>query len=185
MEYSIEDIIEGCKANKAKYQEALYTLFASKIMGICYRYAKTTTEAEDILQETFVKVFKNIDKLEKAGSIGAWIKRTAVNTAINNYHKNKKHYGQLNSEYVTQANSSYEDIISKLSNAELLEVIDKLPDGYRMVFSLYVIEGYSHREIAENLKISEGTSKSQLSRAKSFLKNQLEKLNIKSYERQI
>lgn len=185
MEYPIEDIIAGCKANKAKYQEALYKLFASKIMGICHRYAKTSTEAEDILQETFVKVFKNIDKLEKIGSIAPWIKRTAVNTAINNYHKNKKHYGQLNSEYVTQANSSYEDIISKLSNNELLTVIDKLPDGYRMVFCLYILDGYSHREIAEKLNISEGTSKSQLSRAKSFLKNKLEELNITSYERQI
>ena len=183
MKYKIEDIIKGCKANQARSQEVLYQLFASKVMSICHRYVKNSVEEEDALQETFVKVFKNINKLEKISSIEAWIKKIAVNTAINNYHKNKKHYGQINLEYLNNSDSSYKDIIDKLSNNELLLTINKLPKGYRVVFNLYIIEGYSHKEISKRLKISEGTSKSQLSRARSYLKNELLKLDIKSYER--
>jgi RNA polymerase sigma factor (sigma-70 family) len=175
----IQEILEGCRKGKPRYQEALYNLFGRKMMGICMRYADTRFEAEDIFHEAFVKVFQKIEQYN-GGSFEGWMKRIFVNTAINNFHKNKKHYHHQEFETYNEP-ALDDDTISHMSNEELLQLINKLPDGYRMVFNLYVIEGYSHQEIASLLQISEGTSKSQLSKAKQVLKKKLLQLNPTSH----
>ena len=178
-----QELIQGCKKGKRKAQEALYQKYAHKMMGVCRRYSQNYTEAEDVFQEGFVRVYKYIGKLQKFGALEAWLKRVFINTAINYYQKNKKHHDHLNYDYVHNANDDYENIISNLSNQELLSLVNQLPDGYRMVFNLYVVEGYSHKEIAQSLKISEGTSKSQLSKGKAMLKKQLKQLMEQESER--
>ena len=172
------DLIEGCKKGNRKAQEALYTQYSGKVMGICLRYAKRREEAEDVFQEAFVKIFKNLHKLKANQALSAWIRRLAVNLAIDNYRKNKKHYGHLTTEFCQESGDSDLTVLQSISNQELLQVINHLPQGYKMVFNLYVIEGYNHREIAEKMGISEGTSKSQLSRARKMLQQQLKDLNI-------
>ena len=172
------DLIEGCKKGNRKAQEALYTQYSGKIMGICLRYAKRREEAEDVFQEAFVKIFKNLHKLKENQALSAWIRRLAVNLAIDNYRKNKKHYGHLTTEFCQESGDTDLTVLQSISNQELLGVINNLPQGYKMVFNLYVIEGYNHREISEKMGISEGTSKSQLSRARKMLQQQLKALNI-------
>ncbi len=168
-----QEIIKGCQANQAKAQKALYDTYARRVMGICTRYAKNHEEAEDIFQEAYIKVFKYIGEGKPITALTAWIKRVVVNTAINNYQKHKKHYNHANYDYVFESNFDYEEIVAKLSAQELMKIIYQLPRGYQMVFNLYEIEGYSHKEIAEMMNISVSTSKSQLSRAKVILKKQI------------
>ena len=180
--YSNRELIKGCKANKPKYQKALYDTYVGKVMGVCRRYTNNYEDAEDVLQEAFVKIFKYIGNVKEDNALPAWIKRTTINTAITIYRRNKKHQDQINYEHVGELNINTEQIISQLSNQELVALINQLPDGYRVVFNLYVIEGFNHREIANMLEISEGTSKSQLSRAKALLKNFLKKTETISYE---
>lgn len=171
-----QEILKGCRKGKRKAQEALYHKYAQKMMGICRRYSKNYEEAEDVFQEGFVRTYKYIGKLEQTNSLGAWLKRVFINTAINYYQKNKKHHDHLDTDTLYHAHDQYEDAIDQLSTQELLALVNNLPDGYRIVFNLYVMEGYNHKEIAETLGIAEGTSKSQLSKAKSMLKKQLGKL---------
>ncbi|MGB0525872.1 MAG: RNA polymerase sigma factor [Flammeovirgaceae bacterium] len=168
-----QEIIEGCRKGKRKAQEALYSKYAHKLMGICRRYSKNYQEAEDVFQEGFVRVFKSVGKLEKTGALEAWLKRVFINTAINYYQKHKKHHDHVDYDLVYNSNDDYEHIISNLNNQELLKFVNNLPDGYRMVFNLYAIEGYTHKEIAATLGVTEGTSKSQLSKAKAMLKKRL------------
>jgi len=150
-------------------------------MGICLRYAYTSFEAGDIFHDAFVKVFKYINSYKGQGSFEGWMRHIFVNTAINHFHKNKKHYyHDDNSEY-DHVPDLPEDALSKLAVEELLKLINKLPEGYKMVFNLYVVEGYSHKEIADMLQVSEGTSKSQLSKAKALLKKYLIKKSSPDY----
>lgn len=142
-------------------------------MAVCTRYAYTSFEAEDIFQEAFVKVFKNLGSYQGKGSFEGWVRYIFINTAINHYNKNKKHYYQADAEDQQEVSSQEADAMSRLTHQEMLDLVQKLPDGYRMVFNLYVIEGYNHREIAEMLGINEGTSKSQLSKAKALLKKSI------------
>ena len=173
-----KELIKGCKKNRKEAQKALYGLYAPKLMGLCRRYSKNREEAEDIFQEGFVKAFGSIGKLQSSSMLETWLKRIFVNTAINYYHKQKRHYHHFDSDELEIENNDYEDIVGKMTQQELLVFINDLPDGYRMVFNLYVLEGYNHREIAEMLDISEGTSKSQLSKAKKMLKERLRKAGI-------
>ncbi len=172
-----EELIHGCKKGKRKAQQALYEEFAPNVMGVCLRYAPTRTEADDIFQEVFVKIYKNIGKIREADALPGWIRRLAANTAIDYYHKSKKHLHHLDTQELQKEDTQYDDAITQLSTQELLGHVRQLPDGYRLVFNMYVIEGYSHREIAEQLQISEGTSKSQLARGKAWLRTR-----IKDYE---
>ncbi|MFD2515562.1 RNA polymerase sigma factor [Pontibacter locisalis] len=174
---SEEEIIEGCKKGKASSQEKLYQTYSGRMMAVCTRYTRSRFEAEDVFHEAFVKVFQNINAYN-GGSFEGWMRRIFVNTAINHYHKNRKYLDQLDYSAVEEKTPTDEDIISSLSGQELLEVINQLPDGYKLIFNLYVVEGYNHREIAEMLNIAEGTSKSQLAKAKSHLKRKLQKLSI-------
>ena len=164
-----EEIIKGCKAGKRKAQKALYDRYSDRLMGVCYRYISTREEAEDVFQESIIKVFKNIQKVTETQTFWGWMKRITVNTALNHIRDNKKHY--YHEEVINMSSSSqdYERMLGDLSAQEIVELINKLPNGYRTIFNLYVVEGYSHKDIGKMLGISEGTSKSQLLRARNAL----------------
>ena len=167
-------IIAGCKAGKPKAQRALYELFAAKMMAVCYRYARDEAEAEDILQDSFVKIFKKIENYEDKGSLEGWIRRIVVNTAIDLLRKRKHQKKELElNEAITEEISA--DVLDQLELEFLYKIIHALPPGYRMVFNLYAIEGYSHAEIGKQLNISESTSRSQYTRARAMLKQRIQR----------
>lgn len=174
---SEKEIIEGCLANSASAQEKLYALYSRRMMAVCLRYTKSRFEAEDIFHDAFVKVFKNIH-LWQGGSFEGWMRRIFVNTSINHYHQNKRYFGHVDASYAETMLSTSESIIGEMSNQELLEMINRLPEGYKLIFNLHVVEGYNHTEIAEMLKIAEGSSKSQLFKAKAYLKKLIENKTI-------
>ncbi len=173
--YTINDLLEGCKAGDRKMQELLYKQTASKMMVVCMRYAKDRMEAEDVLQMGYVKVFRKIKEYRGDGSFEGWIRRVMVNTAIESYRKNQRGLQVVEIEAAYEQPSAGFDF-SRLGMQDLMRVIQKLADGYRIIFNMYAIEGYSHREIAETLGITEGASKSQLSRARSILKEEIIKM---------
>jgi RNA polymerase sigma factor (sigma-70 family) len=178
------ELIEKCLNNDSFAQESLYRRYASKMYGICLRYVRCKEEANDILQDAFVRIFRSLGNYRGDGSFEGWIRRIIVNTAINHYKANIRFSNDLNIEDVNVNGNIDNDAISRISTEELLKVIQKLPDGFRMVFNLYVIEGYEHKEIAEMLGVSESTSKSQLHRAKASLQKKLMiEYNISCYER--
>lgn len=165
-----QDLIKGCIENDAKAQRELYHKFCGAMMGICVRYAPTVHEAEDLLQDGFIKVFQKIHTFQGKGYLAGWIKRIMVNTCLTYYRDNKnlRMYAELD-EDVLKEEASF-DVLAQLSADELVQKIQRLPDGFRVVFNMYAIEGFSHQEIADELGISIGTSKSQLSRARAYLK---------------
>jgi len=171
--YTDNELIEGCLANDPKAQEFLYKRFSRRMYGVCLRYARNTLEADDILQEGFIKVFTFLKDFRQDGSIEGWIRRLFVNTAINYYHSRENEWKETSIDKAVFYSSETEDALSRMSADDLLNLIRQLPEGYRMVFNLYVIEGYNHQEIAEMLNISENTSKSQLSRARGVLQEKL------------
>jgi RNA polymerase sigma-70 factor (ECF subfamily) len=175
-------LVKNCLAGRADSQELLYRRYASKMFGVCLRYAKNKMEAEDILQEGFVKVFQYLKSFRYDGSLEGWVRRIMVNTAINYYKSNIKYLQTLNIDDCTNEQTASVEAADNISLKTLLNLIQKLPEGYRMVFNLYVIEGYSHKEIANMLNISENTSKSQLSRARKVLQNKLKTINAECYE---
>ena len=162
------EIIQGCLENKASAQEKLYALYSRRMMAICLRYTRSRFEAEDIFHEAFIKVFRNIHTWQ-GGSFEGWMRRIFVNTAINHYRQNRKYFDHVDSSYAETMLSSTDSVIAELSNQDLLETVSRLPEGYKLVFNLHVVEGYNHNEIAEMLGIAEGSSKSQLSKAKAHL----------------
>jgi RNA polymerase sigma-70 factor (ECF subfamily) len=174
---SDQQIIDGCARHDRKAQQVLYDRYSRFLLGICMRYASDKAEAEDILQESFLKIFFNIKDYSGTGSFIGWLRKVAVNTAITHYHKNLKfRYHMEIEEYVsveTGVAGFEEDFFT---SDELFKVLNDLPTGYRMVFNLYAVEGYKHKEIAEMLKIDTNTSKSQYSRAKAAIRERLEKL---------
>lgn len=176
-----QDLIRGCIENDAKAQKELYTKFCGAMMGICVRYAPTVHEAEDLLQEGFIKVFRKIHTFEGKGYLAGWIKRIMVNTCLTYYRDNKnlRMYAELD-ENVIKEEASF-DVLSQLSVDDLVQKIQRLPDGFRVVFNMYAIEGFSHKEIADKLEISVGTSKSQLSRARAFLKKIIKEEEVKEF----
>lgn len=167
---SESDLIKGCLEGDRRAQEYLYQRFSPKMYGVCLRYAGKAEDAQDILQDGFVKIFKNLHMYRGDGSFEGWIRRIFVNTAIEHYRR------QVNLYPVTE---NHENLLEtkeisafdSLSVKDLMKIIQQLSPGYRTVFNLYVVEGYSHKEIAEMIGISEGTSKSQLARAKGVLQN--------------
>ncbi|MCI4668518.1 MAG: RNA polymerase sigma factor [Bacteroidia bacterium] len=172
MERRLKALIKDCVKQKAKAQKELYDLFAPKMMSVCMRYVKSEAEAEDILQEGFLKVFLKIKKFQESGSFEAWIRRIMANTAIDFIRKEKHYLHQLEIKDEILPGQK-EDIVASLEAEKLMEIIQQLPDGYRWVFNLYAIEGYSHAEIGEKLGISESTSRSQYTRARALLKKQV------------
>ena len=169
-------LIKHCKRGSRKAQFKLYERFASTLLGISLRYCRNKEDAEDVLQEAFIDIFKNIGNLEKESSLFPWMKSIVVHKAISHYSAQKKYVNNVSFKPVSlQDEKQVEDLIEKSGYEELLEMIHSLPAGYRTVFNLHAIEGYKHREIAEMLKISEGTSKSQYSRARQMMVEKLKK----------
>jgi RNA polymerase sigma factor (sigma-70 family) len=171
------EIIKGCAKHDRKAQQMLYDKYSRFLLGVCMRYATDRSEAEDILQDSFLKIFFSIGDFSGTGSFAGWIRKVAVNTAITHYHKNLKHRYHIEIEdYVSveTGTSSFEEDL--FTSDELFKVMNDLPAGYRMVFNLYAVEGYKHKEIAEMLGIDTNTSKSQYSRAKAVLRDKLDKL---------
>jgi len=174
-----EQIIDGCIAGDRRAQKMLYDQHSPTMLGICYRYSKSSDEAQDIMQDGFIKVFSNIESFRRQGSFEGWIKRIMVNTALNHYHKNQKLLHQ-NIDDIRETKIIIDDDGPKrklpFNQMEMLQAIRSLPDGYSVIFNLYVFEKYKHREIAEMLNISVNTSKSQLSKARNYLKKVLARI---------
>lgn len=164
-----EQIVQGCIQKNAIAQKHLYEKFARKMMGVCLRYADNHEEAEDVLQNGFVSVFQNIESFKGTGSLEGWVRKIMVNTALTNIRKNKKLKQNIELESVEFMLPSTNHIHENFAAKDLLKIIQTLPTGFKTVFNLYAIEGYSHKEIGDMLGISEGTSKSQYSRAKAYL----------------
>ncbi len=165
-------LIAACLKGKPAAQRELYDHFSGKMFGVCLRYAKNYHVAEDLLQEGFVKVFRYLDKYKGTGSFEGWVRRIFINTAIEHYRKNNPMYpvGEVDERLTTPVDNT---AMQELAMEDLLAMVNELADGYRMVFNLYAIEGYAHQEIGDMLGISEGTSKSQLARARAILKEKI------------
>ena len=168
------DLISGCIEGNRRMQEELYSRFSPRMYAVCLRYAGNAEEAEDILQESFIKIFKKLDSFRSEGSFEGWIRRICVNTAIE--HFRRKRYLQTVSEKEENTIEGKDiSVLDKMAAKDILALIKELSPGYRTVFNMYVVEGYTHKEIADMLGISEGTSKSQLSRAKVILQHLVKK----------
>jgi RNA polymerase sigma factor (sigma-70 family) len=169
---NLEDCIRKCSSGDRKAQTALYNHFAPKMFGVCLRYSRDIIEAEDNLQEGFVRVFTKIGQYAYRGSFEGWIRRIMVTTSLEKFRKNS-HLYPVEDMVIYEGNSFAEDTISGISAEDLLKIVQKLPPRYKMVFNLYAIEGYSHQEIGKLMNISEGTSKSNLSRARVILQKKV------------
>lgn len=167
-----ERLIKKCRKKDGSAQKAIYDKYASKMLGVCFRYVKEADQAEDVMIGGFVKVFDKIDQFKHEGSFEGWIRRIMVNESLTFIRKNKSMYLEVDIE-AADREPDYTTLDSHLEAEDLLNLIRGLPTGYQTVFNLYAIEGYSHKEIADQLNISENTSKSQLSRARSLLQKQL------------
>ncbi|SDW50750.1 RNA polymerase sigma factor [Aequorivita viscosa] len=172
---TLDELIIQCKKHDSKAQGELYNRYNSILFAICLRYSPNFVEAEDNLQDAFLTIFKKIEQYNGKGSFEGWIKRVTVNTVLQKYRKQRTFEivdeGQIEDE---------EDLIieeEEIPLQFLLKIIQELPDRYRLVFSMYVMDGYQHKEIAEMLGISDGTSKSNLARARAILKNKIEAFN--------
>ncbi len=171
--FNEEAVIRGCLRGSAQSQRALYEHFASKMFTVCLRYARTAADAPDILQEGFVKVFTKLDQFQFQGSFEGWVRRIMVNTALRTYQKQR--FENETSGYETLPDAPVDpDAIASLSERELLTLITRLPDGYRVVFNLVAVEGYSHAEAGAMLNIQESTSRSQLTKARRWLVEQVD-----------
>ncbi|MGM0532716.1 MAG: RNA polymerase sigma factor [Bacteroidota bacterium] len=174
--YSDSELIQGCRDNDRKYQELLYRKFAKKMYGICLSYAKDRSMAQEILQDGFVKVFKKIDGFREEGSLEGWIRRIITNTALDHLRQKSKLYEFIDDNREVEEERLDYSILDKINADGIFSLIKELPEGAKAVFNLYAVEGYSHKEIAEKLDITEGTSKSQFKRARSLLKTLLRDL---------
>ena len=169
---SLEQLIQKCKNNDTKAQSDLYKLFSSKLFALSLKYSKNYAEAEDVLQDSFVTIFNKIGQYKGKGSLEGWLKRIVINTALQRYRE-KGLFDIVNEE------SLKEEVTVDVENENididfLLRTIQELPDRYRLVFNLYVLDGYSHKEISEMLNITTGTTKSNLARARAILKDKIE-----------
>ena len=173
-----EVLLQGCIKNDASAQQELYQRYSPKMLSVCYRYAKTREDAEDMLQEGFIKVFSQISKFEKRGSLEGWILRIIVHNCINHLKKNKKFNDHVDLAYAGNIVIREDYIPSFIQAKQIVETIRSLPIGYRTVLNLYAIEGFSHKEIGQLLDIEESTSRSQYTRAKSMLEEILLKKKI-------
>ena len=167
-----EQLIKDCVAGKQKAQAQLYHMFSAKMYGVCLRYAKDSTEAEDNLQDGFIKVFANLKNFRNDGSLEGWIRRIMINVSLEKIRKQHLMYPVEDVAIYDSINFS-DDVISKISADDLMKLIQELTPRYRLVFNLYVIEGFSHQEIAKEMDITQGTSKSNLARAREILKKKV------------
>ncbi len=172
------ELVAGCQKGDPFYQRALYERYHRLMFGVCLRYTDNRDDAQDILQEGFIRVFKHIHTFRGTGSFEGWVRRIMVHTSIEHYRRNSRYF-MVDVKEASDVKLDA-DAMSALSRDEILGLVQELPSGYRTVFNLYAIEGYSHQEIADTLGISTGTSKSQLSRAKRLLQEKLIRLNMRA-----
>lgn len=180
-------LIEGCLQGKRKACALLYRRHAATMLGVCLRYCRNLAEAEDVLQDGFVKVFTNISTFRHKGSLEGWIRRIVVHTAVDHYNRQSREGHAVHLEEINEVHISDNPAVEEeqdlpgcdLTEDELMKVIQDLPDGYRLVFNMYAIEGYSHQEIARLLNISVNTSKTQLFKARKMLRNVLISRSLK------
>jgi len=175
---SLEKLIRQCVNNEPKAQEEVYRLYAGKLYALCLKYSRNKTEAEDNLQDGFITIFNKIQQFKHKGSFEGWMKRIVINTALQKYRE-KNVFNLIHEDYVK------EEVVVEVEEEEvsldyLLGLIQSLPNQYRLVFNMYVLDGYSHKEVSKKLGISEGTSKSNLSRARAILKKRIEQDQQKS-----
>jgi RNA polymerase sigma-70 factor (ECF subfamily) len=171
----LNDILAGCKANNHRSFELLFKRYYRILLGIAMRYCRGREEAEDVLQDAFIKIFQNIGSYNGSGSFEGWMKRIVQFTAINNYKSNLKAnlHVEISETEEALSDKSFESFFCEFETTEIIGLLQQLPEGYRMAINLYFIDGYSHKEIAEMLGSSTGTSKSQLFKAKNYLKHLL------------
>lgn len=182
---TLEELVRACQRQESRAQTALYEQYKSKLIGVCLRYAKTRVEAEDIFQEAFIKVFRNLGELKEIGAVDSWVKSVVIRTAINYYHRTTKPQEtlvSLDDFNVELESDDYGKIIDQINVNVLLEIIQRLPDGYRMIVNLHLIDGYAHTEIAEILAISDSTSRSQFMRGRNLLLKKIQEYGITQYE---
>lgn len=173
-----EVILEGCLRNDSVAQRELYNTYSPKMLAVCFRYAHNREDAEDMLQEAFIKVFTQLRTFENRGSFEGWIRRIVVHTCINTLKKNKKFNESVDLIHAASISIREETVPAVVQVKQIVDCIRSLPIGYRTVLNLYAVEGYSHREIAQLLDIEESTSRSQFTRAKGMLEELLIKKNI-------
>jgi RNA polymerase sigma factor (sigma-70 family) len=172
-----EALIKSCLRGSTQHQRELYERFAGKMFAVCLRYARNSADAADMLQDGFVKVFTKLDQYHFQGSFEGWVRKIMVNTALRTYQRQRFDMEHTGFESLPE-HPVDPDALSKLAEEELLAIIAKLPDGYRVIFNLVAIEGYSHAEVAQALGIQESTSRSQLTKARRWLVEQMETLKI-------
>lgn len=177
MEFTIyrgreDDLINGCRRGEKHAQQRLFDLYSRRMYGICLRYVKNTMQAEDVLVMAFTKIFERINQFKGEGSFEGWIRRIIVNEALTSLRRNRAMMIETDLEYADRE-PDYDRLSDHLEAEDLLKMIAKLPPGYRVVFNMYAIDGFSHKEIGEQLGITENTSKSQLSRARTYLQKLL------------
>jgi len=178
---TLDELILNCKKQDLKAQEALYKKFSGTLFSVCLKYSQNHHDAEDNLQDAFITIFKSIEQFKGKGSFEGWIKRIAVNTVLQKYRK-KRVYSLTNEEQIEEeVEIEIEDTNIPLDF--LLKIVQELPDRYRLVFTLYVLDGYPHKEISEEMEISVGTSKSNLARARKILQTKIEDYNRENKER--
>lgn len=175
---SLNQLIENCKSNDTKAQGELYKLFSSKLFSVCLKYSRNYAEAEDNLQDAFLTIFNKIEQYKNKGSFEGWLKRITVNTVLQRY-RNEKVFDIINENVADEVELDIDE--DQVPLEYLLKIIQQLPDRYRLVFNLYVLDGYSHKDIAGMLNINVGTSKSNLARARHILKETIE--NYKTIKR--
>ncbi|TLU97921.1 RNA polymerase sigma factor [Dyadobacter luticola] len=175
MTFNEQELVRGCKQRNRVAQKQLYDVFGGKLFAICLRYTKNRADAEDVLQDAFIKIYENIDSFRADSPIEYWLRSVVVNTALNHLRQQKylKELDDIDVHHNGLADKEF--TLGNFQLQQLLELIQELPTGCRTIFNLYAIEGYQHNEIAEKLGISEGTSKSQYSRARSLLQQKLNK----------
>lgn len=173
-------LLKECRRGNAKYQRLLYERYSAKMLVVCARYFMSIQEAQDALQDGFIKVFANIDSFREEGSLEGWVRRIMVNTSLNLHRKNLKHYYNVDLGETESRIADHKQSVDNLEVQDILKLIQQLPNGYKIVFNLYEIEGYSHQEIAEELNVSISTSKTQLLKARRRLRNQINNINTKN-----
>lgn len=172
-----QELIQGCIAARPKAQKALFDIYAPKLYVVCLRYLKDQMRTQDVLQDTFVKIFAHIGNYKSEGAFEGWLKRIAVNTCLDQLRKDKKLLTDVSLDDVSHKLAHQDYSAEKLMADDLLKLVQALPDGYRTVFNLFAIEGFSHQEIAQQLSISESTSKTQYLRARAYLKERIENID--------
>ncbi len=176
---SDKELIECCLENDRKAQKLLYDKFSSRMLGVCLRYSRNIQEAEDMMSEGFVNIFTKLSSFKADGPFEGWMRKIMVNTSISQYRINLKHQYHQDVTEVNEISDNSENALEKIEARDLMKVIQQMPEGYKVIFNLCIVEGYTHKDVSEITGLSEGTSKSQLSKAKKWLKNKLEEIEEK------